>query len=138
MRTLKINYLAVLVATVVGYITSAVWYTLWTEPWMAYNKLTDDFIKENFRFTPFIVGFISSAVFALVMAYVLKRMNVKSAIDGLKIGLIMGFPFALLNTMTTNLFSYRPYELSWIDGGVNLLIFAVVGLILGAWRKYDS
>lgn len=138
MRTLKINYLAVLVGTIISYVASAFWYGFWTEPWMAYNKLTLEFIEANFSTTPYIVGFINSAIFTLVLAWVFKRMNIKSGLDGLKSGLIMGFPFALMNTMTTNMFSFRPYELSWIDGGINLLIFAVVGLLLGAWRKYES
>ncbi|MEL7004096.1 MAG: DUF1761 domain-containing protein [Bacteroidota bacterium] len=137
MKTLKINYLAVVVAAIVSYAISAIWYTVFGEPWMAYNKLTLEFVEANISVTPYIVALVNSFVFAFVMAWILKRMNVKSAIDGLKIGFVMGISFALLLTMTTNFFSYRPYELSWIDGGVNWLIFAVVGLILGAWRKYE-
>lgn len=138
MRTLKINYLAVLVIVILSQVIPALWYGAFADQWMAYNNLTLDFIEENASTTPYIVAIVNSIFFSLAMAWVFKRMNVKSALDGLKIALIMGFPFALLSTMTTNMFSFRPYELTWIDGGVNLVIFLVAGLILGAWRKYEG
>jgi hypothetical protein len=46
------------------------------------------------------------------------------------------FCFYLLPTMINNLSSFRPYELSWIDGGCNIVIYAIAGAILGGWRKY--
>jgi hypothetical protein len=36
------------------------------------------------------------------------------------------------------MFSFRPYELTWVAGGFNLVGLTIVGFILGAWRKYTG
>lgn len=56
---------------------------------------------------------------------------------GLITGLILGATFNMASLITINMFSFRPVELAVIDGGANVLVFAVAGLILGAWRKYE-
>ena len=86
--------------------------------------------------TPYIASILYTGSLALVMAWVFKRMNIQSAIDGLKTGFIMGVPIMLFDNIMQNLFAVRPYPLSWIDGGYGIIIFSVSGLILGGWRKY--
>ena len=89
-------------------------------------------------YTSYISSVIYSAGLALVLAWIFRRMNVQSAMDGLKTGLYMGITLSLFYNIMMNLFSMRPYPLSWIDGGAGIIMFAISGLILGGWRKYES
>ncbi len=138
MKELTINHLAVWLIVVIGQLIPALWYGLFSESWMAYNELTMDYIEANQRVTPYIASIVSSVIFAYVLAWVFKQMRVESALNGLAIGLLMGFAFTHLPLLIQNLFSFRPYGLSWIDGGVNLVIWGVAGAILGGWRKYRT
>ena len=135
MKDLKINHLAVWLIVVLGQVIPMGWYSLFAEPWMKYNDLTMEFIEANESSTPYFASIVSSIIFAYVLAWVFQRMNIASAVDGLLSGLLMGFAFTFLPAMIQNLFSFNPYPLSWIDGGVNLIIWAVAGLILGGWKK---
>ena len=40
--------------------------------------------------------------------------------------------------MTINMFAANPLEMALIDGGVNVIVYGVAGLILGSWRKYEE
>lgn len=114
------------------------WYGAFADTWMDANKLTMDIVEQEASATPYIVSILSSAVFAYVLAWLFKRLRVESAMEGLTLGLIMGFAFTVLPLAVNNAFSLRSSSLIWIDGGMNLLIWAAAGLILGAWRKYES
>jgi hypothetical protein len=137
MKTLKINYLAVLVIVILAQIIPMGWYTAFQEKWMAYNNITME-MGEEAGITPYIASLVYAAFLAWALAWLFKRMKVESAMDGLKSALILGFPATILSNIMINLFSMRPYGLSWIDGGCGLIIFAVAGLVLGGWRKYDA
>ncbi len=134
MNRLKINHLAVWIIVVLGQIIPAVWYGIFADSWMAYNNLKMEDIDPN-NFKPYVVSIITSVAFSYMLAWVFVRMNVNTWLDGLKTGIIMGFPIAILGTMTTNMFSLRPYGLAWIDGGANLIIWVIAGMLLGAWTK---
>jgi len=137
MKKLKLNYLAILAVVIASQVLPMIWYGIFAEPWMEMNGLTMDYLLANQSNTPYFVALISSMVFAIVLAWLFKRMNIESAKDGFITALAMGIPFSLLNLMTIYMFSFRNYELVWIDGGENLLIWVVSGLILGGWRKYE-
>jgi len=138
MKTLKINHLAILVIVILGQLIPFGWYTIFAEKWMSLNGLTTEEIESQMSATPYISSIITSIVFAYVFAWLFKRLSIKSASEGLKTALIIWLPFSLLNHITVNLFSFRPYALSWIDAGSDFLIYAAIGLILGGWRKYEE
>ncbi len=137
MQTLKINYLAILVCVVLAQVIPAVWYTVLSEPWMKANNITMEQAQAAASATPYLVSIIHSALLSLVMAWLFKRMNVSSGMDGLQIGLAIGFAFVLMEHMTVNSFSLRPYYLTWIDGGCTFVVIPIIGFILGSWRKYE-
>lgn len=136
MKELKINHLAVVVIIVLGQLIPMGWYTAFADQWMKFNGLTKEQIEQNNSPMPFVASIISSIVFAYVLAWIFTRMRVESAKDGAIAGLAMGFAFTHLPNMVNNFFTQRPYELSWLDGGINMIIFVVAGAILGGWRKY--
>ena len=138
MKKLKLNYGAIIVAVLLSQMIPMLWYGFFTDQWLELNNLTLEFVEANANSSPYIMAIISSFVFVIVIAWLFKRMNVESAMDGLKTALIMGIPFSLFNLMTIYMFSFRPYGLAWIDGGENLIVYGTTGLILGAWRKYEE
>jgi hypothetical protein len=71
------------------------------------------------------------------MAWVFTKIPVKSLVMGFLIGLLFGIVFVLFETIVKDMFSMRPLALSLIDGGVSVIVYALTGAILGAWRKYE-
>lgn len=137
MKKLKLNYWAIFVVVIVSQIIPMIWYSVFQNKWMKLNDLSLEFIEDNATSSPYIMAIIASLAFAWVLAWLFKRMNIESAKDGFLTAFVMGIPFSLFNLMTLNMFSFRPYELAWIDGGENLIIWGAAGIILGAWRKYE-
>lgn len=136
MKELKINHLAVWVIIVLGQVIPMTWYIIFAGQWMKYNGLTREQVEQNSSPMPFVASIVSSIVFGYVLAWIFVRMRVASVKDGAIAGLAMGFAFTHLPNMVNNFFTQRPYELSWIDGGINMIIFVIAGAILGGWRKY--
>ncbi|XOV92625.1 MAG: DUF1761 domain-containing protein [Bacteroidota bacterium] len=134
MKELKINHGAVWVIVVLGQVIPAFWYGIFAEQWMSLNGFTEEEAMSG-GYTPYVVSIITAIAFGYMLAWVFVRMNVSTWIDGLKTGFIMGFPIAILGTMTMYMFSLQPYALTWIDGGQNLIIWTISGAILGGWTK---
>lgn len=138
MNKRRINHLAVLLVVVMGQVIPALWFGYYEEKWMALNGLTADFVRDNQSATPYVASILASFVFAYLIAWMFVRMDIGSAGEGLVVAILMGFAFTHLPGLIHNLFSFRPYELSWINGGADLLVWALAGLILGGWRKMDD
>ena len=137
MKELRINYLAVAAIVVLGQVIPAMWYTLMQEKWMILNNLTMEMGQKSGS-TPYISSVIHSIFFGGVLAWLFVRLKIESAMDGLTTALIMSIPFTVLDSMTLNFFSIRPYELTWIDAAPELVMWAIAGILLGSWRKYKS
>ena len=136
MGTLKINWLAIVAATIVAQAISAGLYGAFAEQWMSYHKLDKAFIDANFSTTPFIVSIIASVTLYYIMAMVFKRMNIRTLTDGLKWGALMGLAFGFLGPYTQGHFEFNVYS-GILDGSNNFLGILAGGIILGAWIKTD-
>mgnify|MGYP005847107113 FL=1 len=95
-----------------------------------------NFITENQSSTPYIASVIGSIIITYTMAHLFTKMNITTGIQGLLTGALIGFAFTHIPNIVTSQFEFRPYALSWINGGVNIIIYAITGFILGAWKKY--
>jgi len=136
MKKLKINYLAVFVVVLVAQAIQMAWYTIFAQQWMNMNQLTMDDINNNQNITFYMVSIVGSFIMALALAMLYRRMHIESWKDGLAVGALIGFAFTFIPAMVTGFFEFRPMALAWLNGGVNIIVLAIAGLILGAWRKY--
>lgn len=140
MKELKSNHLAILVSVIILSVLGFVWYgPLFGETWMRLEGLDPAVVEQN---PPgagtWITNLVATVVPLYIMAWMFVKMKVESGMQGALIGLLIGFGFMLLSRMTNDLFAQRPYELTWIVGGLNIVSLVVGGFILGAWRKYKS
>jgi hypothetical protein len=137
MRKQSVNLWAVLVCVVIGQIIPALWYSTFSEQWMALNGFTMEQIKSATSPVPYLASIVSSSFVAYTMAWVFTKIPVKSLVIGFLIGLLFGTVFVLFETIVKDMFSMRALALSLIDGGVSVIVYALTGAILGAWRKYE-
>ncbi|HWV30415.1 MAG TPA: DUF1761 domain-containing protein [Dyadobacter sp.] len=137
MRKQSVNLWAVLVCVVIGQIVPALWYSTFSEQWMALNGFTMEQIKSATSPIPYLASIVSTSFMAYTMAWVFTKVPVKSLVMGFLIGLLFGTVFVLFETIVKDMFSMRALALSLINGGVSVIVYALTGAILGAWRKYE-
>ena len=137
MKSLQINYLAVLVAAIVTFILGAIWYITFSDAWMKLAGLTQDQIRAGGGSTPsYIISFATYILGVYAISLLFKTMNVKTAQTGLLPGLLIEVLLIGGNIFTNNAYEMKPIGLSVLNAGFSSVSGALMGAILGAWRKY--
>lgn len=130
----SLNWLAVIVATVVYFALGALWYSnlLFAKTWMKLRNVTEEDIEEPnpviFLYS-FILQFIAVASLALFM----EAMGIGSAGNGALIGFGAGAGFVFTLAGTTGIFSEVPMKLHFLDNGYHVVGLVLAGLVLGLW-----
>lgn len=131
----RINHLAVIVAAVVYFLFGWLWYTIFKGPWMTLTGITPDRAASSGA-TPYIISIIVSLLVAYVVAFALAdTTNPNPARHGVEFGLFFGIGLIMLTSLTTTLYELRPVGLWLIDSGYHAVSLAIMGGIIGAWRK---
>ena len=138
-RALVINHKAVWILIVFSFVVSFAWYSQYffgNEMANLKGKQMADF--NNAGIKPFVVSIISSIVTIYILAWVLKKLQVRGFIKGVFYSLVFWFGFMFCEGLETDQFEMRKYALTWINAGRTLLTFAVSGFVLGVWTKYSN
>lgn len=101
------------------------------------NGFTEEQVKAATSPVPYLSSIVSTSFMAYTMAWIFTKVLVKSMTMGFLIGLLFGIVFVLFERIVKDMFLMKPLALSLIDGGVSVIVYAVTGAILGAWRKYE-
>lgn len=128
----NVHWLAVIVATAAAMGIGAAWYGVLAKQWAA---AVGGNVEEMRGATP---GYVVAAVSALVRAYVLavfiKTLGAFNAAEGVGIAIIVWAAFVVTFAAVTYMFSKRPLKLFLIDAGHELVLYVVIGAILGGWQ----
>jgi hypothetical protein len=131
-----INYLAVLIAAVAGWLAGAAWYMLLARPWMAATGMTKDQMEECRKgpgaFLPFVYAFLANVVIAWVLAGLVAHLGPVTLRSGVISGLFCWAGFVFTTMLVNNRFAMRSPKLLVIDGGYWLVVLALSGAIIGA------
>ena len=129
-----INWLAVLLATLTGFIIGGIWYSpvLFANAWMNQSGLTPDQIKTGNKAKIF--G--ATAVFLLIMA-----INLAMFLAGPKTDVAWGAEAGFLAGIWTfsaiaihSLFELKSWRYIFINGGYSLVSLTAMGAVIGLWR----
>ena len=129
-----INWLAVTTATIAAFLLGGLWYSkkLFGTRWMQEIGLTEESINKSNMARTFGTTFVLQFVAATALAVFLG--NDSSWISGLHSGVLIGLLWIATSYGTTYLFEQRSLCLFMINAGYNVVLFSVMGLILGAWH----
>jgi len=98
------------------------------------NTMFKDGVEMTMSNTPMIFNTIGVIVYALLLNWLINKTNQTTGAKGALLGAIIGV-FAGIDTFLSNEFAFNSREGSLIDGLYLVVVLAVMGFILGAWRK---
>ncbi len=139
----KVNWTAVLVASVVHFLLGAVWFTVLKEPWFAALGTTQEQMMAKAGpgpiFYPYIVAFLCNVVIARVLAQVIVATSAApNMFHGIRVAFYAWGGFVATTFLTEYVFEMRGWTGWAIVTGYPLLGMIIMGAILGAWQKKDA
>jgi hypothetical protein len=129
-----VNYVAVALAGVAGWLVGALWYWILGKRWMAAINMTSEATKARGGPSPlpFVVAFIANLAMAWAIAGLLGHFAQFSIKDGVITGAACWLGFVITTMAVNNLFAKRNPVLLLIDGGHWLAVLMVQGAVIGA------
>ncbi len=137
---MSINYLAVLIATLVFYFIGAVYYTILSKPWIASRETTMEKLgkeKPNWghKAAPFGISFFLTLVVFYVFANLLNMLSIKvDWLVGSHVGFMIWLGFCMPVTVINGAYQNTTKTLALIDTTFFLMGMVIGGAILGAMR----
>ena len=127
----RINHAAVWVAAVAYFAWGAIWFTLFEGPWRAMAQPST---------TPTPTVYICSFILGLILAYataiaLTRRPDDQTLQQGISFAIFMGIAVFASQTLNIALYEARPFGLWLIDAGYVITGFAIIGAIVGVWKK---
>ena len=132
-----VNHVAVWVAGIVQFLLGAGWYTLLGPAWMVgIGKTEVQLVAEHGNSPlPYVVALGAALIVAYAIAWLLPRLGKQSAGSGAKAGAALALTLIGPALATNYGFEARPLSLWLINAGYMVVGMAIMGAIVGHWRK---
>ena len=132
----NINWIAILIATLVSMAIGAGWYSALSKSWISANGFTDEQIASvEANDTPVI--YVIAALCHLVMAFILSGVIFHVSTGevtpgkGLTTGFLIWLGFVAPSMCVNHRFQFKPWSLTLIDSGHYLAVLLAQGAIIG-------
>ncbi len=130
---IHINYLAVLVSTVLAFVLGALWYgPLFGKIWLKEMNFTEEELKKANMAKIFGTAFFLNLIISINLAMFIGP---KADLGfGLFAGAAAGIGWVAASIGITYLFGRKSLRLFLVDAGYQAVIYTLMGGILGVWK----
>lgn len=136
-----VNYLAVLISSLISFALGAVWYnpSVFGKKWQEELGYTDEYLQEGNMSTIFGTTFILILIMIFGLAHLFQTSDMLGVhsydwLTGLKHGALVGLFFVSASYGINLLYQRRSLTLWLIDSGYQILFLALSGAILATWQ----
>jgi hypothetical protein len=134
-----INYLAILIAAIAGWLAGAVYYMALGTQWVSAQGSTMEAFKArqaalngtSAAWLPFALAFLANLVMAWVLAGMVGHLGAVTVRSAVISALFAWAGFVVTTILVNNAFSGRSYKLTAIDAGHWLLALVVMSMVIG-------
>lgn len=136
----SLNWLAVIVATVVYFILGAVWFAPQTpigRAWMSASGYVSPTTGRSASNLFYLLPAVTCFVAVLATALLARATGTDTATEGVVLGLVVGIGYAVTMQLATAAFEFsKPRQWTWgvIDAGYHALGLLIAAVILAIWR----
>jgi hypothetical protein len=125
----SINYLAVAMATLVGFAAGAAWYRIFGPQWMAALGKTKADLTVRPR--PFVVALVAQLVMAFILAGTISLFGSVTIHNGVVVAAFVWLGFVATTIAVNHGFQGLPVSLTMIDAGHWLAVLVLMGATIG-------
>ena len=130
----SINWLAVVVAALSGFVIGSLWYgPLFQKPWMAASGMTREKGAQGNMALTFGGAYVLNLLGATGISILVGDHH--SVASGAHVGAFTAFFFVATALGVIYLFEQRPLKLWFINAGYQVVNFAAMGAVIGAWPR---
>ena len=137
MPTFEINYLAVLVSAVAGFVIGALWYSvLFGKVWMRLSGMDKKKIEKERKkgmAKSYAAGFAVLVVMAFVLAHFVDMAEAATVLEGAQAGFWAWLGFVATIMLNKVLWEGKPFKLYLLDAAHYLVVLLAMGSILAVW-----
>ena len=137
----KVNYMAVFLAAVAMWILGAIWYSVFSTPWMMYTGVTEEMAK-SMSGTGMAIIYGGSIVAFFIMFFVLCHVHHAFQVKDLKGAVQSAFwnwlGFIAMVVYVNNSYQGKSFLLTLIDSGYWLAGMMIGGIILVKMKKKET
>ena len=136
-----VNYLAILVAAVVGWVIGAAWYMSLAKPWVdAHGRTMEDFKAQadaangtSAAWLPYVLAFVAELIMAWVLSGLLAHLGAgqTNVWNGIVSAAFVWLGFVVTTVAVNNMFGMKKAMLTVIDSGHWLVVLVAMGIVLG-------
>jgi hypothetical protein len=132
----NLNFPAIFVSALSSFVFGWLWYgPLFGKKWMVLNGFNrEEMRKQKWLPFPLILGinYFSTVLAAFSLAMFLGAES--DAVFGIFAGLMIAIFWIATSRLNDVLYERKPIGLFWINVGYNVVIYAIMGAIIGAWK----
>ena len=131
-----INIWAALVAAVVYWLLGAVWFTIFSNAWLASIGKTMEQLQGAVNAgIAYSIALVCNLIIAYVLGWVVIRTGEQTAVRGITIGALLWVGLVGTTIGTAFIFEGRSLEGFVLTAGYPLVGMLVMGAIVGGWKK---
>lgn len=140
---MKINYPAVIVATLVHYILGGLWYS----PLLFGNKFIQlinwspeqlQQIESESHAKELAIAFVMSLILVYILAHFVQYTKATSVLGGIQTAFWLWLGFVVSTQVATVIFEGRSFGLFLINVSYQLVGCALAGVILAVWKSREA
>lgn len=127
-----VNIISIVVATIVGMMLGALWYSpmLFGNHWMeSIGKTQDDLGSQT---VPMVGSIVASLMTAIGVSLIFSMTGVDGLVEGVGLGLILGLLIVFPAFLSDNLFCGWGAQLLWIQVGYRVLSIVLMSIVITA------
>jgi len=129
-----INWLAVIAASLTGFVIGGIWYgPLFGKAWMKETGTTEEDIKESNMAKTYGITWVLTLIIAVNLGFFFNDPSIAAA-EGALYGFFTGFGFIAMGIAVNALFEGKSIKYILINGGYWTVMVTLMGLIIGAWK----
>jgi hypothetical protein len=130
----ELNWLAIVVATIVWFAIAAAWYSVpaMSKAWQRAAKIEQP-EGGGPRASVLIATLILHFITTIVIGLLVKAVGADSVGDGLALGVALGVGFGVVAALDSQLYEQKGTNYWLINGLVAVIAWSAVGIILAVW-----
>lgn len=132
----ELNWLAVAVATTIGFAVNAIWYSEkgFKEPWRKSIGLKQKDIQSADMVQPVILSLVGMFVTATALGVLVAVLDLTSVWQGATFGILVALAFLTTNKLMQSQSELRPLSYNVVTLGADVVSLAIMAALLAVWK----